>query len=674
VPWELAQDLNALRKAPKIKEHFRDTCQQDYYKQRRELRQERRPTTAASSAAAPSAFDSDAPMDTGADFIGGDRSDDDAGAGGGPMDADDGAAPMDIDGQSDSEVKEAPDNPAADLAAQSDEEVEDERREDALHAAELAAAPDDGPVGISAAVGPSDAPITVLLMGLAAWAARHRITADAMKQLLKLLWRFFSRLGKREKLPGDPHQLWTMPVLSEDEWPKDLNALGASICSASHSNRHTYKMYSLCPTCGLAHEDTKKVKCECGAYLLKPTRQQIGSQDRRDRLSVDPSASIEPFPYVCLKDGLQTLYRRPGFLQLTEQWRKKYSKGREAGFSRRLAWKDVEYNAVTGWPITPADGTALPTMSDVHDGQLWELYQYTDSTAEKRFFLDEATASRLNKQMESARYRFTVDDGYERMPAKVRTALGAESSHDVRCYKASTGVRQPLLAEDYTLALQLNVDWFQPFGKSDYSIGAIYLAILNLPRHLRYRPEYMMLVGVLPGPRKTKLHVLQGALAVLTKDLGKFFAGQVLTMADGTQKKIRCFLFSVACDSPARAEVIGAMSHSATRCCAFCTQDFPRRDARIGATASSAAPNCSWSATSRSHSGMLAKSRTHDSHRRAAEAAASLLPDTSAKSARESQCGSRKCALMDLPAFDTVLGAPLDAMHNIDLGMCNKLM
>lgn len=32
----------------------------------------------------------------------------------------------------------------------------------------------------------------------------------------------------------------------------------------------------------------------------------------------------------------------------------------------------------------------------------------------------------------------------------------------------------------------LNIDWFQPFKYTNYSVGAIYMTILNLPRHLRF--------------------------------------------------------------------------------------------------------------------------------------------------------------------------------------------
>lgn len=46
--------------------------------------------------------------------------------------------------------------------------------------------------------------------------------------------------------------------------------------------------------------------------------------------------------------------------------------------------------------------------------------------------------------------------------------------------------------------IMLNVDWFQPFKNTNYSVGAIYLTILNLPRSQRFKKENIILVGLIP--------------------------------------------------------------------------------------------------------------------------------------------------------------------------------
>ena len=50
------------------------------------------------------------------------------------------------------------------------------------------------------------------------------------------------------------------------------------------------------------------------------------------------------------------------------------------------------------------------------------------------------------------------------------------------------------------IALMMNVDWFQPFKHSPYSVGVIYLALMNLPHGERYRRENIIVVGIIPGP------------------------------------------------------------------------------------------------------------------------------------------------------------------------------
>lgn len=55
------------------------------------------------------------------------------------------------------------------------------------------------------------------------------------------------------------------------------------------------------------------------------------------------------------------------------------------------------------------------------------------------------------------------------------------------------------------MLLSLNTDLFQPFERTNYSVGVLYLVILNLPRDQRYKMENIIIMGVIPGPKEPKL-------------------------------------------------------------------------------------------------------------------------------------------------------------------------
>ena len=47
--------------------------------------------------------------------------------------------------------------------------------------------------------------------------------------------------------------------------------------------------------------------------------------------------------------------------------------------------------------------------------------------------------------------------------------------------------RIPFLALPHNFCLMMNVNWFNPFDETQYSAGAIYMVIQNLPRAQRYK-------------------------------------------------------------------------------------------------------------------------------------------------------------------------------------------
>ena len=112
------------------------------------------------------------------------------------------------------------------------------------------------------------------------------------------------------------------------------------------------------------------------------------------------------------------------------------------------------------------------------------------------------------------------------------------------------------------IAVMLNMDGFQPFKRRQYSVQGIYLAIMNLPRHLRYRRENMILVGLIPGGKE------RIPLSYFIKRL----ADQLKKLWVSISKilKRRVALLAIACDVPAGRKLCGFLSHSSPRGCSRC--------------------------------------------------------------------------------------------------------
>lgn len=69
----------------------------------------------------------------------------------------------------------------------------------------------------------------------------------------------------------------------------------------------------------------------------------------------------------------------------------------------------------------------------------------------------------------------------------------------------------------------LNCDWFQPFDLSTYSVGVLYLVILNLPRAIRFKPENILIADVIPGPKEPSLSEINSYLRPLVKELNSLW-------------------------------------------------------------------------------------------------------------------------------------------------------
>jgi hypothetical protein len=110
----------------------------------------------------------------------------------------------------------------------------------------------------------------------------------------------------------------------------------------------------------------------------------------------------------------------------------------------------------------------------------------------------------------------------------------------------------------------LNVDWFQPFKYTNYSVGAIYLTILNLPRHERFKKVNVILVGLIPDMKSEP--PTNSFIEPLVDELQTAWDGFSMKRYKSLQTPVifKLALVCVGCDITASRKLCGFLGHSAT--------------------------------------------------------------------------------------------------------------
>ena len=209
-----------------------------------------------------------------------------------------------------------------------------------------------------------------------------------------------------------------------------------------------------------------------------------------------------------------------------------------------------------------------------------------------------------------------------------------------------------------SLLLSLNCDWFLPFSNTQYSVGALYLAVLNLPRKERYKIENIILVGVIPGPKEPK-QTLNPLIAPFVEELLCAYDGWQLPISDSnigeTTVCIRACLASIVCDIPTMRKICGFLSHAAKLGCSKCLKQFTK-DSFTDKTDYSGFDLASWTP------------RTLLDHKAHCEELNNCTTKSDLEN-KESDYGCRYSLLLDLPNFDPIRFGVIDFMHNMLLGM-----
>lgn len=217
---------------------------------------------------------------------------------------------------------------------------------------------------------------------------------------------------------------------------------------------------------------------------------------------------------------------------------------------------------------------------------------------------------------------------------------------------------QRFFSKDRSLAFMLNVDWFQPYERTQYSCGAVYLCILNLPRHLRYKKEYMILVSLLPGS-KEKIQNLNELLQPLIEELLMLYDGCLLDV-EGHDAGLLVYgiLLCISCDLPATRKVIGMKS--ANHCCSKCQKIFERHD--TGRVNKSGQPVYWWDKSGNKYN------QWTERHNEGVRALGVQYLDCTSRT-QQNNFLSHNCVRYSvislLPYFDMVQHVVVDPMHNL---------
>ena len=218
----------------------------------------------------------------------------------------------------------------------------------------------------------------------------------------------------------------------------------------------------------------------------------------------------------------------------------------------------------------------------------------------------------------------------------------------------------PFLAAPYNLAFMLNIDWFTPYKHTPYSVGAIYLIVMNLPRSQRFRRENVILVGLIPGPTEPPVHI-NSYLDPLVEELNTLWQEGLQVNSPDVPSPIllRAALLCSSCDIPVTRKVCGFYGHMARLGCSKCTKEFNEHP--ITGRISFGGLDVFWPL------------RNEEEHREQAYEGMRQV-SRSARDKVEGKYGSRFSALMHLEYFDCVRFHLIDPMHNLFLGTAKHVM
>ncbi len=198
--------------------------------------------------------------------------------------------------------------------------------------------------------------------------------------------------------------------------------------------------------------------------------------------------------------------------------------------------------------------------------------------------------------------------------------------------------------------LMLNFDYFQPMKhRNDYSVGVLYLVLLNLSRSERFKWENVIVVGIVPSIKHEPKN-LNEFLRPLVDELKALWKGIRFTSSlTVVPLRFRAALLCTSLDIPASRKLCGLKGHSAVLGCSKCKKNFPGSFGE-----------------KRDYSGF--NPRTNADHRRSAEKLRGIKTQSKRDKLSKEVGINYYSALLDLEYFDVIRFCAMDPMHNLFLG------
>ena len=159
--------------------------------------------------------------------------------------------------------------------------------------------------------------------------------------------------------------------------------------------------------------------------------------------------------------------------------------------------------------------------------------------------------------------------------------------YDGMIWKSFTGDNdKPFFNKEYAdshIGLMLNMDWFQPYINSQYSVGVIYAVICNLPRSERFKPGNILTLAVIPGPKEPKLHEINHYLYPIINQLNQLWDGYYIkTYENNKGRSVRGAIIACSNDVPAARKLCGFISARVACYRCYKTANFVNNQSNFG--------------------------------------------------------------------------------------------